>query len=67
MDVSINVLATVFFQKLTDVVISDPGLWYIGGALGHARYYSRYIALHVKADTMGHPLPVYVGNPHRIH
>lgn len=34
-------------------------MWYIGGALGHARYYSRYIALSIKADTLHTPLPIY--------
>lgn len=34
-------------------------MWYMGGALGHARYFSRYIALSIKADDMGQPLPVY--------
>ncbi|KAH8665515.1 dimethylaniline monooxygenase (N-oxide forming) [Ilyonectria robusta] len=39
--------------------LEQPGLWYIGGALGHARYYSRFIALSIKADDIGTPLPVY--------
>ncbi|QGI77016.1 hypothetical protein CEK25_003745 [Fusarium fujikuroi] len=37
----------------------QPGMWYMGGALGHARYFSHYIALSIKADDMGQPLPVY--------
>lgn len=40
--------------------IPEPGLWYLGGALGHARYYSRFIALSIKADELGMPFPVYV-------
>jgi len=40
-------------------LIIEPGLWYMGGALGHARYFSRYIALSIKADDIGQPLPVY--------
>ncbi|KAK2686284.1 hypothetical protein QWA68_014845 [Fusarium oxysporum] len=37
----------------------QPGMWYMGGALGHARYFSRFIALSIKADDVGQPLPVY--------
>jgi hypothetical protein len=37
----------------------DPALWYIGGACSQARYYSRFIALQVKASIMGMPLPIY--------
>ena len=43
---------------LTDCFL-DPGLWYIGGTVGHARYFSRYIALQIKAQLMGTPLPIY--------
>ncbi|KAF5706030.1 dimethylaniline monooxygenase (n-oxide forming) [Fusarium mundagurra] len=46
--------------------LEQPGLWYIGGALGHARYYSRFIALSIKADTVGQPLPVYREHMFRI-
>ncbi|OCT44337.1 Flavin-binding monooxygenase-like family protein [Cladophialophora carrionii] len=38
-----------------------PGLWYTGGTVGHARYFSRFVALQIKADKMGTPLPVYDG------
>jgi hypothetical protein len=38
-----------------------PGLWYTGGTIGHARYFSRFVALQIKADSMGTPLPVYDG------
>lgn len=41
-------------------IIPEPGMWYLGGALGHARYYSRFIALSIKADELGIPFPVYV-------
>ncbi|KIW17548.1 hypothetical protein PV08_04742 [Exophiala spinifera] len=44
----------------------QPGLWYMGGALGHSRYYSRYLALSIKADQLGTPLPVYLENQHRL-
>jgi len=39
----------------------DPGLWYMGGTIGHARYFSRHVALQIKAELMGMPLPVYEG------
>ncbi|KAF5636969.1 dimethylaniline monooxygenase (n-oxide forming) [Fusarium tjaetaba] len=46
--------------------LEQPGIWYIGGALGHARYYSRFIALSIKADAIGQPLPVYRDHMFRI-
>ncbi|KAG9502143.1 hypothetical protein J7337_004968 [Fusarium musae] len=46
--------------------LEQPGLWYIGGALGHARYYSRFIALSIKADIVGQLLPVYREHMFRI-
>jgi hypothetical protein len=39
----------------------QPGLWYVGGTIGHARYYSRFVALQIKAELEGKPLPVYEG------
>ncbi|KAK4945320.1 hypothetical protein LTR10_015479 [Elasticomyces elasticus] len=42
--------------------MAQKGIWYLGGAIGHARYYSRFIALSIKADTTGQPLPVYLEN-----
>ncbi|KAK5048976.1 hypothetical protein LTR84_005398 [Exophiala bonariae] len=38
-----------------------PGLWYMGGTIGHARYFSRYVALQIKAQLLGTPLPCYNG------
>ena len=42
--------------KLTE---ADPAMWYHGGTLGLARYYSRFIALQIKAKLLGIPLAVY--------
>jgi hypothetical protein len=39
--------------------ILDPGIWFSGGSIGHARFYSRFIAMQIKADVSGTPLPVY--------
>ncbi|KAH8797266.1 hypothetical protein F5884DRAFT_254874 [Xylogone sp. PMI_703] len=36
-----------------------PGIWYHGGTIGHARYFSRFLALQIKADIEGIPLPLY--------
>lgn len=36
-------------------------MFYMGGTIGHARYFSRHVALQIKADLMGSPLPVYEG------
>ncbi|KAF2732381.1 FAD/NAD(P)-binding domain-containing protein [Polyplosphaeria fusca] len=38
---------------------NQPNLWYHGGALGHARYYSRFIALTICTALKGTPFPVY--------
>ncbi|KAK5033316.1 hypothetical protein LTS07_003618 [Exophiala sideris] len=40
---------------------SHPNLFYMGGTIGHSRYFSRFPALLMKADLMGTPLPVYDG------
>ncbi|KIW34504.1 uncharacterized protein PV07_01280 [Cladophialophora immunda] len=40
---------------------SHPNLYYMGGTIGHARYFSRHVALQIKAELMGTPLPVYEG------
>jgi hypothetical protein len=34
----------------------------VGGAVGQARFMSRFIALQIKAKTLGTPLPIYTGN-----
>src|ERR1700710_652445 len=39
----------------------QPGLWYMGGTVGHARDFSRFVAMQIKAEVMGTPLPVYDG------
>ncbi|ORY17305.1 putative flavin-containing monooxygenase [Clohesyomyces aquaticus] len=41
---------------------SQPGLWYHGGSLGNARYYSRFIALSISAQLKGTPPPIYGRN-----
>jgi hypothetical protein len=41
----------------------DPQLWYMAGDLGHARYYSRFVALQIKADLLGTPLDRYTRTP----
>ncbi|PYI00380.1 flavin-containing monooxygenase [Aspergillus sclerotiicarbonarius CBS 121057] len=38
-------------------------IWFISGTTTHSRYYSRFIALHIKADVMGTPVPVYRDTP----
>jgi hypothetical protein len=57
---SLNSVWNTWNDPLLTVLLSaEPGLWYLGGALGHARYYSRYIALSIKAHELGTPIPVY--------
>ncbi|KAK5047064.1 hypothetical protein LTR84_007006 [Exophiala bonariae] len=36
-----------------------PGVWYTGGDIGCARYFSRFVALQIKAQLMGTPLQLY--------
>ncbi|KAA6408835.1 MAG: dimethylaniline monooxygenase (N-oxide forming) [Lasallia pustulata] len=40
-----------------------PGLWYMGGSVGQARYMSRFVALQVQADVLGTPLEIYRATP----
>lgn len=41
----------------------DPGLWYTGHGFAHARFYSRFVAIHIKADVDGTPIDVYTTTP----
>ncbi|KAF2228902.1 flavin-containing monooxygenase [Viridothelium virens] len=42
-----------------------PAFWYHGGTIGQARFFSRFIALQIKAKLLGTPLPVYKDTPPR--
>ncbi|OKL55661.1 hypothetical protein UA08_08967 [Talaromyces atroroseus] len=37
----------------------QPGLWYMAGGINHARFFSRFVALHIKAALEGRPMPVF--------
>ncbi|KAF8862065.1 flavin-containing monooxygenase [Acephala macrosclerotiorum] len=39
----------------------QKGMWYVGGDQSQCRYFSRFVALCVKADVMGVPLVIYEG------
>ncbi|KUJ17712.1 putative flavin-containing monooxygenase [Mollisia scopiformis] len=39
----------------------QKGMFYTGGDQSQCRFYSRFIALSIKADVMGAPLPIYDG------
>lgn len=41
----------------------DPNIWFTGGNIALARYYSRFLALQIKADLNGNPLQVYSETP----
>ncbi|KAF2223079.1 hypothetical protein BDZ85DRAFT_312700 [Elsinoe ampelina] len=41
--------------------IGHPNIWYLGGGTGHARFYSRFLALQILADVMGSPFVPYSG------
>ncbi|PGH04839.1 hypothetical protein GX51_03326 [Blastomyces parvus] len=43
--------------------IGHPGLWYMGGPFGHSRFFSRFVALQIKAELAGTPLAIYRRTP----
>jgi hypothetical protein len=43
----------------TALTRSDSRIWYTGYSFAHARFYSRFIALQVKADVSGRPFDAY--------
>ncbi|KAK5166750.1 hypothetical protein LTR04_000461 [Oleoguttula sp. CCFEE 6159] len=43
--------------------IGHPGIWYTGGGMNQARYFSRFLALQIKADLEGMPLQPYTKTP----
>lgn len=45
------------------VPTGHPGLWYIGGGMGQARFFARFVALQILAHLLGNPLPVYSKTP----
>ena len=42
-------------RKLTDIV-ADPHLYYHGGDVRNARWFSRFLALQIQAEMLGKPL-----------
>ena len=42
---------------------ADRGIWYAGGAMGFARFYSRFLAMQIKADVEGVPFEPYTKTP----
>ena len=46
-------------------LFEDPAFWYAGGAVGPARYMSRFVAMQIKAKMLGMPLRVYTETPER--
>ncbi|PGH12145.1 hypothetical protein AJ79_04439 [Helicocarpus griseus UAMH5409] len=43
--------------------IGHPALWYMGGPLGHSRFFSRFVSLQIKAELSGTPLIRYSRTP----
>ena len=41
----------------------DPGIWFTGGDIGIGRFYSRFLALQIKADLEGKPFQIYSKTP----
>ncbi|KAK5680512.1 hypothetical protein LTS10_007442 [Elasticomyces elasticus] len=40
-----------------------PRIWYTGHGFAHARYYARFVAMHIKADVDGNPIKMYTETP----
>ncbi|PKX90546.1 flavin-containing monooxygenase [Aspergillus novofumigatus IBT 16806] len=45
------------------VPTGHPGLWYVGGGMGQARFFAPFVALQILAHLLGNPLPVYSETP----
>ncbi|KAF4259508.1 hypothetical protein KXV22_009497 [Aspergillus fumigatus] len=45
------------------VPTGHPGLWYMGGGMGQARFIARFVAPQILAHLLGNPLPVYSKTP----
>lgn len=56
LDVS-TVLHPLHGQQLTET--TDPSLYYHGGDVRMARFFSRFIALQIQAQVLGQPLKPY--------
>ncbi|KAK3668421.1 hypothetical protein LTR22_000713 [Elasticomyces elasticus] len=41
----------------------NPRIWYTGHGFAHARYYARFVAMHIKADVDGNPIEMYTETP----
>ena len=55
-----TLLASV--EVATNCVV-DPALWYTGHGFAHARYYSRFVAMHIRADLDGKAIDMYTETP----
>ena len=40
---------------------ADPALWYTGHGYAHSRYFSRFLAMRIKADVERRPIPQWTG------
>jgi len=58
-----TVLKAILLPHIADTYPIDPGIWFTGGNIGLARFYSRFLALQIKADLVGKPLRVYSETP----
>lgn len=57
----VDVSEELFLRTCLLMPQTDPAMWYHGGDQAQARYFSRFIAISIKASVMGLPLPVYSG------
>ena len=59
------VSASLPYILMSSNLCLDPAFWYAGGAVGPARYMSRFVAMQIKAKMLGKPLPIYTDTPPR--
>ena len=48
-----------YIYYLTNLAFADPGLFFTGGGVNHARFFARFVALQIQADILGTPLRTY--------
>jgi hypothetical protein len=53
-----EVLVQLEDGRLTSL-LADPNLYYHGGDVRNARWFSRFLALQIQADVLGKPMEPY--------
>jgi hypothetical protein len=61
-DVCSTFLFVLYLLLIMLIDFADPALWYTGHGYAHSRYYSRFLAMRIKADVEGRPIPQWTEN-----